>query len=158
MEIVCHALRTEVVRNATYSFVMTTCQTIAIDYDEEMKNTLHDALEKAGVTPAEIAQVEQLLQSEELRRKEWTKTLGTQEGTTANKIALEVWNRGTNSSFENSTKTDITADLQGLPNLPSDARFEEEKRKNQAQLDEKRKRTEKFMKQRQQERFERVSP
>jgi uncharacterized damage-inducible protein DinB len=31
--------RTEVVRNAEYSFFMTTCRTITIDYEDEMKNT-----------------------------------------------------------------------------------------------------------------------
>src|SRR5258708_39779989 len=39
MHPVCHSLRTEVVLNPGYSAVMTTSRTIAIDYDEEMKNT-----------------------------------------------------------------------------------------------------------------------
>ena len=34
-----HPLRTEVVRNAPYAFPMTTCQTITIDYDDEMQST-----------------------------------------------------------------------------------------------------------------------
>ena len=36
---VCHASRTEAVRNRGYAYFMTTAQTIAIDFDDEMKNT-----------------------------------------------------------------------------------------------------------------------
>lgn len=39
MNPVCHGLRTEVVRNHAYDSCMTTCQTITLDYEEEMKNT-----------------------------------------------------------------------------------------------------------------------
>src|SRR5438874_11757261 len=36
---VCHGLRTEVVRIRCYRSCMTTCQTITLDFEEEMTNT-----------------------------------------------------------------------------------------------------------------------
>ncbi len=105
----------------------------------EMSKALHAGLLAEGVTPDELKEVESYMNGAdgknglELRQEAWNRILQSPDGQRASRNAGNLWDfikQGKNTQLFNSTKIDISSDLNGLPSMPVDPRFTQEKQRN----------------------------
>jgi len=99
----------------------------------EMMTAFRSALGNAGVPQNEILEAETYLKNQQLRITKWEQLSQTGQGLQAGQTAATLWDaiqQGRNTNFISRKALNLIPYLKGLPQMPTDKRFEEETQKN----------------------------